>query len=288
MSVRALSWALREAPVSNKSELLTLIVLCDHAHDDGDGAYPSVETIARMARLSERGAQTALRSLERAGLIEAKRRHGTTTVYRVVMIPACAPPGGAATAPPGGAATAGCSHCGVQPVVSGGAAAAPEPSEPSIETATQSLHVEDDRSPSPSDSTEGDGKLDTREIGELFAYWQQQCGHPQAKLSPQRRGRIAARLREGFTPEQLREAIDGAAKAAFVNEATGTRYDDCELIFRNASKVDLNIGRAQQRNGSGAGSGRRESASDLLRAMDDAAAARRQSQPELRVLGGGA
>jgi len=88
MSVRVLGWALREAPVENKGDLLTLIVLADHAHDDGGGAYPSVETIARLARLTPRGAQKALRKLVSAGLIQATPRTGKTTLYRVVVTPA--------------------------------------------------------------------------------------------------------------------------------------------------------------------------------------------------------
>lgn len=82
MSVRVLGWALREAPVTNKGDLLTLIVLADHAHDDGDGAFPSVETIARLARLSPRGAQKALRKLASAGLLKATHRAGKTTPQR--------------------------------------------------------------------------------------------------------------------------------------------------------------------------------------------------------------
>jgi hypothetical protein len=88
VSVRVLSWALRESPVEAKGDLLVLIVLADHAHDDGDGAYPSVETIGKLARLSLRGTQNALRNLEAAGVIEATPRKGKTTLYRVLMTPA--------------------------------------------------------------------------------------------------------------------------------------------------------------------------------------------------------
>jgi hypothetical protein len=88
MSVRALSWALREAPVDMRGDLLVLIVRADHAHDDGGGAYPSVKTIATLARLSVRGAQNALRDLEAAGLIRGKRRAGKTTLYSLLMTPA--------------------------------------------------------------------------------------------------------------------------------------------------------------------------------------------------------
>lgn len=88
MSVRALSWALRESPVEHKGDLLVLIVLADHAHDDGDGAYPSVATIARLGRMSPRGVHKSLRSLEAAGLIHGSPRPGRPTVYRLDLTPA--------------------------------------------------------------------------------------------------------------------------------------------------------------------------------------------------------
>jgi hypothetical protein len=105
MSIRVLSWVLESSTVTSKGDLLALIVLADHAHDDGGGAYPSVLTIARKARLSERGARTALRQLESAGHID---REGVSakgmTIYRVRMTPAATAPG---------------SHCPRQPLPPG-------------------------------------------------------------------------------------------------------------------------------------------------------------------------
>jgi hypothetical protein len=83
MSVQALSWALREAPVRSKGDLLVLIVLADAAHADGDGAYPSVKLIAEYARMSVRGVHKSLRNLEAAGLIRGTRRPGRVTTYRL-------------------------------------------------------------------------------------------------------------------------------------------------------------------------------------------------------------
>ena len=88
MSVRALSWALRDAPVARHSDLLVLIVVADHAHDDGTGAYPSVPTIAAMARLSVRGVRNALGRLEASGVIAIERRAGRGNAYRVLLTPA--------------------------------------------------------------------------------------------------------------------------------------------------------------------------------------------------------
>lgn len=81
------------------------------------------------------------------------------------------------------------------------------------------------------------------DVRDLFAYWQQRCGHPTSKLTAERRRKIEARLREGYTVAQVRQAIDGAARAAFVND-NGKRFDDIELICRNGTKLEDFMGRA--------------------------------------------
>lgn len=94
MSIRALSWVFEHSEVAHRGDLLVLLVLADHAHDDGTGAYPSVMTIARKARLSERGAQYALRRLEKVGAIVSVgvNLQTKTVEYRLLL-------GGALTAP---------------------------------------------------------------------------------------------------------------------------------------------------------------------------------------------
>lgn len=79
----------------------------------------------------------------------------------------------------------------------------------------------------------------------LFDYWRERCGHPQAMPTRERLAKIRARRAEGYTDEQIRQAIDGAAKAPFVNEA-GKRFDDIELICRNGSKLESFIDRANK------------------------------------------
>jgi hypothetical protein len=115
-----------------------------------------------------------------------------------------------------------------------------------------------DRTGQDSDSLRSSSNAQAEQVSELFAYWRQQCGHAHAKLSPGRRRKIAGRLREGFTPQQIREAIDGAAVGAFVGD-TGKRFDDVELICRSAEKLESFIGRKANEGG--------ESPSELLRAM---------------------
>ncbi len=112
----------------------------------------------------------------------------------------------------------------------------------------------------------------TAMVREIFDYWREQTDHPRAVLDSKRSTAIAARLRDGFTAEDLRLAIDGAAKHAFVNPQ-GRRFDDIELICRNASKVEDFMGRARTQPlwlVPDAPPGRRENASDLLRALGKA------------------
>ena len=76
MSVEALSWALNLAPVPadaggkpNSACAFVLAGLANHAGPDGTAAFPSVDTLVRYTRLSERTVRTALDRLEAAGVI---------------------------------------------------------------------------------------------------------------------------------------------------------------------------------------------------------------------------
>lgn len=79
--------------------------------------------------------------------------------------------------------------------------------------------------------------------GEIFEYWRKTCRHTSAKRTRERLAKIKARLNEGYSEEDIRRAIDGAAHGAFVNEQ-GKRFDDIELICRNGSKLESFMDRA--------------------------------------------
>lgn len=88
-----------------------------------------------------------------------------------------------------------------------------------------------------------DGKTTTELTRELFAYWQRECNHPLSKPTKERLAKIRARLNEDYSPEDIATAIDGARRGAYVDDH-GKRFDDIELICRNASKLELFISRA--------------------------------------------
>jgi hypothetical protein len=58
------------------SALLLLLAIADHAHDDGGGAYPSIETLSQKIRMSVRQTQRALRVLEAAGELKVAIKAG--------------------------------------------------------------------------------------------------------------------------------------------------------------------------------------------------------------------
>ncbi len=117
-----MSWVLKHSE-ETLGRRLVLLVLADHAKEDGTCSWPSVATIAKEARLSERQAQYALRGLEQAeppAIVKTGVTKTGTRVYSVNMK-------GAISAPLENGK-------GVQSTTTGVQSIAPEPSlEPSLE-----------------------------------------------------------------------------------------------------------------------------------------------------------
>lgn len=83
MSVQALTWVLEHSEARLGARLV-LIVLADHAHANGTNAFPSVETIAKEARMTSRAVHAALRRLEQDGDIgRTGKRQSGTIVYAI-------------------------------------------------------------------------------------------------------------------------------------------------------------------------------------------------------------
>jgi uncharacterized protein YdaU (DUF1376 family) len=77
-------------------------------------------------------------------------------------------------------------------------------------------------------------------VGMVFTYWQNQRGHEKAKLDDRREKAIKARLKDGYSVEDLCRAVDGIAKSPHHMGQNDSRtvYDDIELICRSAANVD--------------------------------------------------
>jgi len=75
LSIKVMSWVWDNAPVEG-TELLTLLVIADHAAEDGTDSWPGVPTIARKTRRSERRVQEAIKALAAKGLIDVEVNAG--------------------------------------------------------------------------------------------------------------------------------------------------------------------------------------------------------------------
>ena len=87
MSIKVMNWVWGSS-AQKGSALLLLLAVADHAHDDGAGAYPSIQTLAAKSRLTPRAVQGILNRLEAAGELIIQRRTGPhqVNVYTVPMM----------------------------------------------------------------------------------------------------------------------------------------------------------------------------------------------------------
>jgi Helix-turn-helix domain len=75
MSFQAVSWVLEHSRARGNARLV-LISIAACSNREGENAWPSVETLAREARVSERTVQYAIRRLEQLGELRVVRRSG--------------------------------------------------------------------------------------------------------------------------------------------------------------------------------------------------------------------
>ncbi len=89
-----------------------------------------------------------------------------------------------------------------------------------------------------------DTPLPPKGVADVFAHWQAVMGHATAKLTPGRRKCIDARLRDGYTPDQLKQAVDGCKSSAYHQGSNDRQavYDDLTLICRSGEKVEQFLG----------------------------------------------
>lgn len=88
MSVRVMSWIWDNSDTIGTARLL-LLAIADNADHDGRNAWPSIATLVRKTRLSERTIQRTVKELEAGGHIELIRGggRGNTHLFRVLMEP---------------------------------------------------------------------------------------------------------------------------------------------------------------------------------------------------------
>ena len=103
MSIQVMDWVWRNS-IHKGTALLVMLAIADHCHDDGDGAYPSIEILARKTRLSSRQVKRVVQQLEASGELEINERAGPkgANVYRITFRRGTDPSPEEADPPPGG------------------------------------------------------------------------------------------------------------------------------------------------------------------------------------------
>jgi hypothetical protein len=82
-----MSWVIEKSRQKG-SNLLVLLMIANHAHTDGRGAYQSIATLARESRLSVRGVQYILAKLESSSELVIERDAGPrgTNLYSLPFV----------------------------------------------------------------------------------------------------------------------------------------------------------------------------------------------------------
>ena len=83
-------------------------------------------------------------------------------------------------------------------------------------------------------------KITKETIESVFAYWQKTFDHSRAKLTKDRKTKIASRLKEGYSLDDLKHTIDGCKNSSYHmgENDQGKIFDSIELLFRNGDKVE--------------------------------------------------
>lgn len=95
-----------------------------------------------------------------------------------------------------------------------------------------------DENVTPSEA-ETEAKAHTEQIQEVFSFWKETMNHSKTTLSQKRKTAIKSRLKEGFTVEEIKQAVRGCKLSPHhqgQNES-GAIYDDIELICRTDDKL---------------------------------------------------
>jgi hypothetical protein len=84
-------------------------------------------------------------------------------------------------------------------------------------------------------------------VEEIFAEWQEVCGHARSKLTPERFDAIQARIQDGYERADFAKAIAGGSFDPFITKAKNgrmIRHDDIELICRDGKHFESFANRA--------------------------------------------
>lgn len=207
LSVEAVKWVLDHSVTESAADRLVLVILAEHANEAGEDAWPSTATIARRADVTRGQVFKSLARLRRSGLIEKVGEHRSrASIYRLLM-------------------------------VSQGDSIQNRPSPTDRLTLSRIDPDSIQNRPEPSLTTQ-EPPTHSAEVKVVYEHWRVALGKRDKRyetISAARKGKIVARLKEGFTPQQLCDVFDIAARDPWEERR---KHNDIEVLLRNRGKVD--------------------------------------------------
>jgi uncharacterized protein YdaU (DUF1376 family) len=112
-----------------------------------------------------------------------------------------------------------------------------------VELASQTQPSEEKKS----DDVEKPVSKNQQLANEIFEHWKTVMNHPRSVLGDKTSKLISARLKEGFTVDMMKQAIDGCSKTPhnMGQNDRNTRYDSLDLILRDSGNVNRFIANAE-------------------------------------------
>ncbi len=218
MSVHAISAVLKHSR-ARLGDRLVMLVLADHADANGGNSFPSLPLIAAEALMSTRQVRRALQKLEGTEKFEAEiEAVGTTesgvTIWQILL-----------------------------PGVTGSHESVTNPtSAPLKEPSTNHQGEQPLFSEEENPSAEGETELSSA-ARRIFEHWDSVMpSSGTRRYTESRAKKIIARLKEGYTEDDCRRAIDGCASSDFHMGRDpgngGQVHNGIDLIFRNGEKLE--------------------------------------------------
>jgi len=242
MSIEALNWALKQ-PLHGCRKFV-LVVLAYHANNENQ-CWPGLKIIAEECGITRSSVITHLNEIAKLALIEKERRfdqrgYRRSTLYKLNLNQ-------------GIKIQRKDSQRGqIQRRVFEGQRQdfdIPKVKELDgniIERSLEQTIEQTDISEVITSSNLSPAKTQLTNTEEIFNYWQSVMNHPRAKLDNKRHRRIAQALKLGYSVEELKQAINGCSLTPYNmgSNDQNQRYDDIELILRDAPHIDRFIANA--------------------------------------------
>jgi hypothetical protein len=79
-----------------------------------------------------------------------------------------------------------------------------------------------------------------QQVQQLFEHWKARTAHAHAQLDPKRKTVIETALNQGYSVNELSQAVDGCCQTPFNmgDNERGQRYDGLQVILRDADQID--------------------------------------------------